>query len=102
MMQKGFGRDLMILIRRASLLGAAFALAWLAGCGGSSGGGSGSGRNAYVAVPQGSAIAAFRVNLDSGDLTRVLGSPFAGGTSPVGNRRPPFGKVRLCREPGWE
>ena len=41
-MQKGFGRDLMILIRRAGLLGATFALAWLAGCGpGSSGGGSG-------------------------------------------------------------
>ena len=42
----------MIRIRRAGLLSAAFALAWLAGCGGSSsGGGSGSPRNAYVAVP---------------------------------------------------
>ena len=57
-------------------------------------------RNAYVAVPQGNAIAAFRVNSGSGDLTRVLGSPFAGWDLSGGDRSPPFGKVRLCRQPG--
>jgi 6-phosphogluconolactonase (cycloisomerase 2 family) len=100
MMQKSFGRDLMIRIRRAGLLSAAFALAWLAGCGGSSGGGSASGRNAYVAVPQGNAIAAFRVNSHSGDLTRVLGSPFAGGTSPAAIAVHPSGKFVYAANQG--
>ena len=62
------------------------ALACLAGCGSdsSSGGGSGSpGRNAYVAVPEANSIAAYRVDTNSGNLNRVLGSPFPGGTSPV-------------------
>ena len=93
MMQKAFGRDLMILIRRAGLLGATFALAWLAGCGGGSGGsggGAASGRNAYVAVPQANAIAAFRVNT-SGAFSRVLGSTFAGGNDPVAIAVPPAG-----------
>ena len=89
----------MILIRRTGLLGATFALAWLAGCGGSSGGGSGSGRNAYVAVPQGNAIAAFRVD-SSGDLTRVLGSPFAGGTSPAAIAVHPSGKFVYAANQG--
>ena len=55
----------MIVNRRAGLLATIFALAWLASCGGSSssGGGSGSaGRNAYVAVPEANAIAAYRVD----------------------------------------
>ena len=65
----------MILDKRAGLLATIFALGWWAGCGGSSGGSGGSsGSNAYVAVPQASAIAAFRVDTDSGDLSRVLGS----------------------------
>ena len=90
----------MILIRRAGLLGATFALACLAACGGGSGGGSGSGsRNAYVAVPQANAIAAFRVN-SSGDLTRVLGSPFAGGTSPVAIAVHPSGKFVYAANQG--
>src|SRR6476469_6084686 len=76
----------MIVNRQVGLLATIFALAWLASCGGSSssGGGSGSaGRNAYVAVPEANAIAAYRVDSNSGNLNRVLGSPFPGGTSPV-------------------
>ena len=91
----------MILIRRAGLLGAAFALAWLAGCGGSSGGGSGPpARNAYVAVPQGNAIAAFRVNIGSGDLNPRAGFAFRRWDLSGGDCRPSFGQVCLYRQPG--
>src|SRR3954471_9653538 len=76
----------MNLKRWMVLPGIIFALAWFAGCGGSSssGGGSGStGRAAYIAIPQANAIGAYRIKSGSGDLTQVLGSPFTGGTSPV-------------------
>ncbi len=79
--------------RRAGLLGIIFALAWLASCGGSSNGGSGSaGSNAFLAVPQANAIAAYRVDTSSGNFKSVLGSPFSGGTSPISIAVHPSGK----------
>jgi 6-phosphogluconolactonase len=38
---------------------------------------------AYVTLPSVNAIAAFRVNTHTGGMTRVIGSPFAVGASPV-------------------
>src|SRR6476661_5141317 len=78
---------------QASLLGMVLASAWLAGCGGSSGGGSGSaGRNAFLAVPQANAVAAYRVDTSSGNFKSVLGSPFSGGNSPISLAVHPSGK----------
>jgi hypothetical protein len=95
---KGSGRDLMRVNGRAGLLGTtlilAWALAWLASCGGGSGnGGRGAaGRNAFLAVPQANAIAAYRVDTSSGSFKSVLGSPFSGGTSPISIAVHPSGK----------
>src|SRR6266853_2038328 len=82
--------------RRAGLLGVIFALAWalawLASCGGSSSGTGTTGRNAFLAVPQANAIAAYRVDSSSGNFKSVLGSPFSGGTSPISIAVHPSGK----------
>ena len=85
----------MILNKLAGLLATILALAWLAGCGGSSSGNGGSGssgRNAYVAIPKRTPSPHYRVNTNSGNFTRVLGSPFDGGTSPVSVAVHPSGK----------
>ena len=96
----------MRLNRRAGLLGIlalAWASAWLPSCGGSgsSGGGSGSaGRNAFLAVPQSNAVAAYRVDTSSGKFKAVLGSPFMGGTSPISIAVHPSGKFVYAANQG--
>ncbi len=89
------GRDLMRLIKRTGLLGTAFALAWLTGCGGGTAAAelpASAGGNAYVAVPEANAVASYRVSTGSGNLKAVLGSPFSGGTSPISIAVHPSGK----------
>jgi 6-phosphogluconolactonase len=51
-------------------------LAGLAGC-------SSSNHVAYVTLGQGNTIAAFRVDNHSGNLTKIVGSPFNAGNSPI-------------------
>jgi len=51
-------------------------LAGLAGC-------SSSNHVAYVTLGQGNTIAAFRVDNHSGSLTKIVGSPFNAGNSPI-------------------
>ena len=87
--------------RPAGLMGIIFTLAWLASCGGSSGSSSGSsGRNAYLAIPQANAIAAYRVDTSSGNFKPVLGSPFSGGTSPISIAVHPSGKFVYAANQG--
>ncbi len=90
--------------RRAGLLGVIFALAWalawLASCGGSSSGTGTTGRNAFLAVPQANAIAAYRVDTSSGNFKSVLGSPFSGGTSPISIAVHPSGKFIYAANEG--
>src|SRR5271165_295736 len=94
----------MIVNQRTGLLIAICALACWAGCGG---GGSGTttpsaGGNAYVAVPQANAVASYRVSTGSGDLKAVLGSPFAGGTSPISIAVHPSGKFVYTANQGGD
>ena len=94
----------MIVNRRVGLLATIFALAWLASCGGSSSGGgsSSAGRNAYVAVPEANAIAAYRVDSNSGNLNRVPGLSVSGRHVPNCDRDSSLGKLYLRREPGQQ
>jgi len=61
---------LLILVLTCSIL-------FLAGCS------SSSKQLAYVTLPQGNSVAAFRLEKNSGNLTPVIGSPFTAGTSPA-------------------
>ena len=58
------------------------------------------GTNAYLAVPQANAVNAYRVDPNSGNLKGVLGSPFAGGTSPISLAVHPSGKFLYAANQG--
>jgi 6-phosphogluconolactonase len=92
----------MILNRKTALLAAILALAPIMGCGGSSSGATtpSNGGNAYVAVPEANGVASYRVDTGSGDLKAVLGSPFAGGTSPISIVVHPSGKFIYAANQG--
>ncbi|MGA9801491.1 MAG: beta-propeller fold lactonase family protein, partial [Terriglobales bacterium] len=87
--------------KQTALLAAIFALVSITGCGGGSSGTTPSnGGNAYVAVPEANAVASYRVSTGSGDLKAVLGSPFAGGTSPISIVVHPSGKFVYAANQG--
>ena len=64
--------------KRLPLLLLAAGLAFLPGCGGGN-----SSHTAFVTLPQNNKVGSFRINDDTGQFTKVLGSPFDAGPSPA-------------------